>query len=107
MTTESNSFQKEITAMIADFGEFLTFSRGTKKLLSAKCAFGSIKTRDVSSDGTPIQSEQRTVSIPYTKNYIPELMDAVQDKHKNIFMIQNVQTSRYQDTVICYICSIT
>lgn len=108
MSIESIRWQKEITEMIKEFGEKMTFSRGGSNMGSMIGAFGKISMRNiVPNDASPIQSQQKVISIPVTARYQPETMDVVTDSHKNIYQIVQVDTSRYQDTDLCYILTIT
>lgn len=108
MTAESLQFQSDITSLINELGETLTFSRGDKKLVRIKGAFGKIYNRNINAgSASPIGSEQRVVSIQYTTKYIPELFDVCTDTHKNIYQIVDISPSRFEDTVIAYVLTIT
>ena len=108
MTTESLAWQSDVLSMINEFGERLTFVRAGRTMLVTNGAFGKIYDRNVvPTDPSPIESEQRIVTIPVNPAYTPEILDVVQDSHSNFFQIIDITTSRYQDTDLCYILSIT
>lgn len=108
MSSESIQFRADITNLIGELGEMMTFSRAGKVFAKAKGTFDKIVERNIDQGGpSPLASQQRTVTIQYSQKYVPELFDTVQDTHKNIFSVTDVETVRYQDTAICFSLVIT
>ena len=106
-TAESLSFQKDITDLIDELGEPFTFSRDGVKMASVNGVYGLIKGTNVQpTDASVIQSTSKVISIKYTKKYLPELSDIVQDSDRNLYQVLDVQTARLNATTICYILTV-
>jgi hypothetical protein len=108
MSSESIQFRTDISNLIGELGEMMTFSRAGKVFAKAKGTFNTIFEKNIDpGNPSPLASQQRTVTIQWSQKYVPELFDTVQDTHKNIFSVNDIDTVRFQDTVICYTLTIT
>lgn len=105
---EALSFYSDIQDLINEMGEKIKISRAGATLTNTLGVFGKIDTSDVNSSGnTPVSSEKRILTIIASTKYYPDLLDVVQDSHKNIYQIASFTVGRYMDTNITYNLSIT
>ena len=107
MTAEAVSLIRDVTDLINTLGEPLSFSRGTKKLVTQKGTFDKIFERNIDAgSASPMASEARTITIAATR-YVPELFDVVQDSHKHLFQVQDITSMRFENSIIAYTLTIT
>lgn len=108
MSAEGMQTRRDITDVIRTLGEPLTFSRGGRVMAKVKGSFDKIDMRNIDlGSASPMASEARVVTVEYTGKYEPQLYDVCQDSHNHIFNVINVQSVRFEDTLICYTLTVT